>query len=180
MIAGVVMMAVLQAAASASPDPAERKPVPPLIAVILPSAADAPMLEALSRLRGEADSVGLELRLVEAGAGEPRAQLAAVAERLAPAAVVALMAAGASASPEKPPAAGARAMDVWFLDPATGETSVGHLTVQEEAGERADLVLAVRVVDFIRARMFDSLVRNLAATRARPRPNASRPHRSSP
>jgi hypothetical protein len=160
-----------------------------VIAVILPHAPDASMLEALNRLRGEADSVGFELRLVEAEPdGEPRAQLDSVARSLSPAAVVALVGRreataapdGAGPAPDQPssptvdasPAyASIGSIDVWFLDRVTGETSVGHLTVEEEAGSRAELVLAVRVVDFIRARMFDSLVRARAEAKAeRPPP----------
>ena len=150
--------------------PVPDSPAPPpstVIAVILPRDPNAPMLEALHRLRGEADSVGFELRLVEAVANaEPRTQLDSVARGLAPAAVVALVgkkvAEGETGSP-------LRSIDVWFLDRATARTSVGHLTVEDDAGDRADLVLAVRVVDFIRARMFDSLVRTLAASKARRR-----------
>jgi hypothetical protein len=157
---------------SASPPPSTA------IAVILPRGPNGPMVEALNRLRGEAESVGLELRLYEGPTGaEPRAELDAVARALAPAAVVALVSkVGDEASPGAPGASGGESvaprlgsMDVWFLDRVTGKVSVGHLTVEEEAGSRADLVLAVRVVDFIRARMFDSLVRALAERRPQPR-----------
>ena len=159
-----------------------------VIAVILPSAPNASMLEALNRLRGEADSVGFELRLVQAEPDtEPRAQLDSVARGLLPAAVVALVgkreansapvdgaaAIGAPGGPMEtvaPFPAPIGSMDVWFLDRVTGQTSVGHLTVEEEAGPRADLVLAVRVVDFIRARMFDSLVRAQAEAKAKRAP----------
>jgi hypothetical protein len=147
-------------------------PTSPVIAVILPAAPNASMLEALYRLRGEADSVGLELRLVDAAAdAEPQAQLDSVARGLAPAAVVALVG-KAEGEGVAGAALGSRldSIDVWCLDRTTGKTQVGHLTVDERAGDRTDLLLAVRVVDFIRARMFDSLVRSRAAARAKPRP----------
>jgi hypothetical protein len=159
-ISGPLILALLHGVAG----PSLAAPAPStVIAVILPAAPNASMLEALYRLRGEADSVGLELRLVGAAADvEPQAQLDSVARGLAPAAVVALV--GKSG-----PAVGATisSIDVWCLDRATGKTQVGHLTAEEGAGDRADLLLAVRVVDFIRARMFDSLVRNLAEARAK-------------
>jgi hypothetical protein len=165
---GPLIFALLQAVAGGGPAPgAPATPSSTVIAVILPSAPDASMLEALNRLRGEADSVGFELRLVEAVAdAEPRTQLDSVARGLAPAAVVALVGKpGAAGSPSAP----IGSIDVWFLDRATARTSVGHLTVDDDAGDRSELLLAVRVVDFIRARMFDSLVRNLAETRAKRR-----------
>jgi hypothetical protein len=173
---GALLLALLQGIAGAAPG--QDAPAAPVIAVVLPSATAGPMLDALTRLRGEADSVGLELKLVapEANAA-PSAQLARVAEVLRPTAVVALVGGGgpaAAPTPSDVPASSLRTMDVWFLDPATGQTSVGHLTVDEEAGARADLVLAVRVVDFIRARMFDSLVKRLAA--GKPRPAPAPPH----
>jgi hypothetical protein len=165
-ISGPLILALLQGAAGPSLHSSAPQPST-IIAVILPSAPNASMLEALYRLRGEADSVGFELRLVEAVANdEPRAQLDSVARGLAPAAVVALVGKTGGKATAGPPIG---SMDVWFLDPATANTSVGHLTVEEEAGDRADLVLAVRVVDFIRARMFDSLVRTLAESKAKRR-----------
>jgi hypothetical protein len=165
---GPLLFALLQAVAGM--DPGSDSPATPsstVIAVILPSDPDTSMLEALNRLRGEADSVGFELRLVNAEANaDPRTQLDSVARGLAPAAVVALVgkrgAEGASGSP-------IGSIDVWFLDRSTTRTSVGHLTVDDDAGDRADLLLAVRVVDFIRARMFDSLVRTLAESKTRRR-----------
>ena len=165
MISGPLILALLHGVAG----PSLAAPAPStVIAVILPAAPNASMLEALYRLRGEADSVGLELRLVGAAADvDPQAQLDSVARGLAPAAVVALV--GKTGGEAAGPAVGATisSIDVWCLDRATGKTQVGHLTADEGAGDRADLLLAVRVVDFIRARMFDSLVRNLAEARAK-------------
>jgi hypothetical protein len=161
----VLILALLQGVTGPALSP-ESSPTPSstVIAVIVPSATDVAMMEALTRLRGEAASVGLEIRLVESpvgvGAAEPMGQIDRVARALMPAAVVALV----GTTDVKQPAGMAvgpsiGAIDVWFLDRATGKTSVGHLSVDAEAGSRAELVLAVRVVDFIRARMFDSLVR---------------------
>jgi hypothetical protein len=160
---GAIMLAMVQVVSASPPahgtlGPADAPaPVdaPSIIAVIVPGAADPSMLDALTRLRGEASSVGFSIRLVELPAGsDPLSKLEPIARDLSPAAVVALV----------PSTSGAPlgAIDVWFLDRASGKTSVGHLTVDREAGERTQLVLAVRVVDFIRARMFDSLVRSSA------------------
>lgn len=165
MISGILILALLQAAAGEVVADQENATTTGGITVILPKSVDASMLEALSRLRGEAYSVGLDLHLAEAEADtDPRDQLTAVARRFGSNAVVALV-----ATPEEAQGPtgvrGLRAMDVWFIDPSTGQTTVSNLTVEEEA-PRANLVLAVRVVDFIRARMFDSLVRDLAANRA--------------
>jgi hypothetical protein len=157
------MVALVHAASGAlSPAPAST-PVSSAIVVVVPAAATAPLREALSRLRGEAESVGFAIHLVEAPAGvDPPGQLAQVAAIMSPASVVALV------EPAQGPPLGA--IDVWFLDRTSGKTSVGHLLVEDEAGDRAELVLAVRVVDFIRARMFDSLVRSSAKKPSTPVP----------
>jgi hypothetical protein len=169
---GALFIAFLQGvtglAPSADTSAASRSSV---IAVIVPSAANVPMVDALTRLRGEAVSVGFEIRLVESSLGmEPLGQLEIVAREIKPAAVVALV---GKPNEERPEGASIEAIDVWFLDRTTGKTSIGHLSVDEEAGDRADLVLAVRVVDFIRARMFDSLVRNQALKREKRAPVAA-------
>ena len=162
-----LVLALLQGAAgpAASTD-TSAAPSSAVIAVIVPSVANVPMVDALTRLRGEAASVGFEIRLVESPAGvEPPGQLDLVAQELTPAAVVALV-----GHPEHSNDSAIGAIDVWFLDRSAGKTSVGHLSVDKDAGDRADLVLAVRVVDFIRARMFDSLVRSQNLSREKPRP----------
>jgi hypothetical protein len=50
-------------------------------------------------------------------------------------------------------------LDVTFLDRSTGKTSVAHVTAGDVADTqgRAEVIIAVRAVDFIRARMFDAL-----------------------
>jgi hypothetical protein len=161
---GALIFAFLQGVAGFGPSTdSSTSPQSSVIAVIVPSAANVPMVDALTRLRGEAVSVGFEIRLVESSVGvEPLGQLDIVAREIGPAAVVALV---GKSDAERPEGASIEAIDVWFLDRTTGKTSVGHLFVDEAAGDRADLVLAVRVVDFIRARMFDSLVRNQALTK---------------
>ena len=165
-----LILALLQGAAGLAPSAySSAVPSSAVIAVIVPSAANVPMVEALTRLRGEASSVGFEIRLVESPAGvEPSGQIELVAREIMPAAVVALV--GKQPEPDEPLGSAIGPIDVWFLDRATGKTSVGHLSVDKEAGDRADLVLAVRVVDFIRARMFESLVRtqSLVAEKRRP------------
>jgi len=123
-----------------------------LVAVALPANANRAILEALNRLRGEATSVGFEVRFMDASTDSMTLkQLDGLSRGLRPAAVVAF------AGPEEKTSA--RTLDVWFLDRATGSTSVAHLTTDETDGtsDRADVIIAVRAVDFIRARMFDTL-----------------------
>ena len=142
-----------------------------VIAVLIPRVANNSMLDALTRLRGEAASVGFEIRLVERpGEMAPIGQLDVVAREIAPAAVVALV---ENPDGQRPADSPLGAIDVWFLDRSTGKTSVGHLTVDLDAGDRAEVALAVRVVDFIRARMFDSLVRTQTVTKDKPQPAAA-------
>jgi hypothetical protein len=66
-----------------------------------------------------------------------------------------------------------RHLDVWFLDRSSGKTSVAHLHVADEEMDRADVVTAVRAVDFIRARMFDTLAYRLATAKPLPSPSPS-------
>ncbi len=141
-----------------------------LVVVALPTNANRAILEALNRLRGEATSVGFEVRFVDAATESMTlARLDGLSRGLRSAAVVAF------AGPEEG-AQSAHALDVWFLDRASGKTSVAHLTADEDvdALDRSDVVLAVRAVDFIRARMFDTLAgRQLEP--ASPEPRSQRP-----
>jgi hypothetical protein len=124
-----------------------------LVAVALPANANRAIMEALNRLRGEATSVGFEVRFVDAATEvAPLVQLDSLSRGLRPAAVVAF------AGPEDGTQA-AHSLDVWFLDRASGKTSVAHFAADEVAntGDRSDVIVAVRAVDFIRARMFDTL-----------------------
>jgi hypothetical protein len=156
LLAASLALTVLQGLTGTGLHPQPTKGLPStVIAVIVPDAATSSMVDALNRLRGEATSVGFEIRLVEPLRGAtPKAKLERVARDLSPAAVVALSSDG-HATEDKP---AVRAVDVWFLDRASGKISVGRLPVEENAGDRAEQALAVGVVDFIRARMFDSLV----------------------
>jgi hypothetical protein len=134
-----------------------------LVVVALPANATRAMTEALNRLCGEAISVGFEVRLVDATTEVlSLAQLDGMSAGLKPAAVVAISRPGGGEQVQ-------HAFDVWFLDRKSGKTSVAHLDAGEVDGEpeRADVVNAVRAVDFIRARMFDSL----AYQRAEPPPS---------
>jgi hypothetical protein len=134
-----------------------------VIAVIVPDAATSSMVDALNRLRGEAAVVGFEIRLVKPLAGAtPQAKLERVAHDLSPAAVVALSSDRQALEDKQ----AIRAIDVWFLDRTSGRISVGHLPFDESAGARVDQALAVGVVDFIRARMFDSLVQASVESKA--------------
>jgi hypothetical protein len=153
------MVALVQAGSLAPPGTTAASAT--VIAVIVPAAATPSLRDALSRLRGEAESVGFAILLTEStGAEDAQGPLERIAASMAAAAVVALV--------ERPRGTTLGAVDVWFLDCSTGKRSVGHVLVEEDAGDRAELVLAVRVVDFIRARMFDSLVRSSARTHHEP------------
>ena len=155
------LLALLEAAASGTP----AAPVPPsraLVVIALPANATHAMTLALNRLRGEAISVGFEVRLVDATTETlSLAELDGISVGLAPAAVVAISRPGADAQAQ-------HTLDVWFLDRKSGKTSVAHLDAADvaDAPDRADVVVAVRAVDFIRARMFDAL----AEQRAEPVP----------
>ena len=144
---------------------------PALVVVALPSNANRAILEALNRLRGEAMSVGFEVRFVDAATESMTlTQLDGISRGLRSAAVVAF------AGPEGG-AQTAHSLDVWFLDRASGKTTVAHLTADDaaDAADRGEVVLAVRAVDFIRARMFDTLAgRQVEPTQPAPPPERVR------
>jgi hypothetical protein len=130
-----------------------------LVVVALPANANHAIREALSRLGGEATSVGFDVRFVDAGteAASPD-RLEGLGQGLHPAAVVAF---AGSQSGERPE----HSLDVLFLDRASGRTFVEHFVVDDaEAEDRAEVIVAVRAVDFIRARMLDALVRRAKAS----------------
>jgi hypothetical protein len=109
---------------------------------------DPAVTEALNRFRGEAESVGFKVIVVPGSdAATPVAQMDLVAHTTSAAATIAFVNGGDP-----------HALDVWFTDRLTGQTLVGHVSVQNESGDRASVVLAVKAVDFLRARMFDFLV----------------------
>jgi hypothetical protein len=145
---------------------------PAVVVVALP--ANAAMREALNRLRGEATSVGFEVRFIEtATESVSLAQLDSLARGLASAALVTF------AGPDSN-ARTAHSLDVWFMDRANGKTSVAHLTADEyaDAVDRSEVILAVRAVDFIRARMVDTLAGMPAEIeRAKPQPDVTRVRR---
>jgi hypothetical protein len=129
-------------ASSPAPGPAA------VIAVVAPPASDPAVTEALNRFRGEAASVGFEVTVVPGSAASPpRDQMELAAHATSAVATVAFV---NGVDPH--------ALDVWFTDRSTGQTLVGHVSVENETGDRASLVLAVKAVDFLRARMFDFLV----------------------
>ncbi len=139
-----------------------------VVVVALPDNPTHAMREALNRLRGEAMAVGFEVRLVDATT-EARSltELDGVLAALRPAAVVAISRPADATSP-------ADALDVWFLDRASGKASLAHLDAGDvrDTPERAEVVVAVRAVDFIRARMFDTLASRRVVVTARPPPAA--------
>ncbi len=123
----------------------------PLLVVAVPPRATEAMLEALSRLRGEAASVGFEVRIVDANTEAlSLLSLEGRSPSLQPAAVVTLTGMAEGGDPHS--------LDVSFLDRGTGKISVAHLLADDpSAADRSDVVMAVRAVDFIRARMLDTL-----------------------
>jgi hypothetical protein len=143
-----VWLGLLQAGAAASPAPQGGAAI---VVVALPARTDAAMLEALHRLRGEATSVGFEVELVSPPSDTlSPSQLEGLWAASHPAAVVTFARAEGAGSP---------ALDVTFQERASGKVSVAHVTAADvaEGAERADVIVAVRAVDFIRARMFDTL-----------------------
>ena len=148
---------------------------PALVVVALPANANRAIVEALNRLRGEATSVGFEVRFVDAATESlSLAQLDSLSRGMGSAAVVAF------ADPEEN-AWTAHSLDVWFMDRASGRTSVAHLTADQyaDAADRGEVVLAVRAVDFIRARMFDTLAGRLVEPeRTKPRAEIARVRRT--
>ena len=137
---------------------------PALVVVTLPANASPAILEALNRLRGEATSVGFEVRLVDP-ATTPASSSDSVWAGLRPAAVVGFGRPNDAQAPH--------ALDVTFLNRSSGKTAVAHLTAGDlgDEPERADVIIAVRAVDFIRARMFDSLAdRRVEPARSPPAP----------
>ena len=143
-----------------------------VIVVAIPEGENSVMQEALNRLRGEALSVGFEVRFIHANSPEtPAGQLATLALGPRTAAVVVFADQADATSVEVV----ARQLDVWFLDRSSGKTSVAHLRVSDEEMDRADVVIAVRAVDFIRARMFDTLAYRLATAKRLPSPPPPQP-----
>ena len=168
------LLAAVLSTIALSPDPAGAgAPAdvgPAVIAVAIPEGENSAMQEALNRLRGEALSVGFEVHFIHADTpNTPAAQL----EKLAPGprtAAVVVFADQPAAVDAESGASGPRQLDVWFLDRSSGKTSVAHLRVADEEMDRADVVIAVRAVDFIRARMFDTLAYRLATAKPPPSP----------
>jgi hypothetical protein len=143
---------------------------PAVIAVAIHEGENSAMQEALNRLRGEALSVGFEVRFIHADTPDtPAAQLETLAPGPRTAAVVVFADQAGAVDAESAPS-GPRQLDVWFLDRSSGKTSVAHLRVADEEMDRADVIIAVRAVDFIRARMFDTLAYRLATAKPPPPP----------
>jgi hypothetical protein len=158
------LLALLHAVAGATATP--EVPNQALVVVALPANATHAMTEALNRLRGEAIAVGFEVRLVDASTETlSLAQLDGISAGLRPAAVVAISQPGDGTQAP-------RALDVWFLDRGSGKASVAHLDAGDvaDAPERREVVVAVRAVDFIRARMFDTLTSRRGEPPAPPPP----------
>jgi hypothetical protein len=166
LLAALLLAVALPPSTAGTGAPAD--PERAVIAVAIPEGQNSAMQEALNRLRGEALSVGFEVRFIRGDApNTPAAQLETLAPGPRTAAVVVFANATAAAAAEPSP----RQLDVWFLDRSSGKTSVAHLHVPDEEMDRADVVIAVRAVDFIRARMFDALADRLATAVSPPSPS---------
>jgi hypothetical protein len=154
-----ILLSLLAADVAGSALPA-RANTAPVVVVSVPDQPSRAMLEAINRLRGEATSVGFSVRVLEARTTPTdTGPLERAAPEGKPAAVVTLSSAVGGVAQH--------AVDVTFLDWATGKISSVHLAADESAPdpERSDVVVAVRAVEFIRARMADTLARR-NATRA--------------
>lgn len=168
----VGLLCAAPASAEVGPSPPSNDPSAAVVVVALPGNANHAILEALNRLRGEATSVGFEVRFVDAGTETVSAnRLEDLGQGLRPAAVVALSGAQSGDEP-------GHSLDVLFLDRSSGKTSIEHFSVDkdDEVEDRAEVIVAVRAVDFVRARMLDALVSRAKAPRAAPAPRpATRP-----
>lgn len=146
----------LWAVALAAAPPGSARGPSPVIVVVAPPGADRAVTEALSRFKGEAASVGFEVTVLAGSAtATPIARMESAAHAASAVATVAFVNGGDP-----------HALDVWFTDRLTGKTVFGHVSVENEAGDRASVVLAVKAVDFLRARMFDFLVARPASVTA--------------
>jgi hypothetical protein len=168
----LLLLALLNTAAGATVSP--EVPGQALVVVALPANATHAMSEALNRLRGEALAVGFEVRLVDATTETlSLAQLESISAGLRPAAVVAI----ARPRDGMPTL---HALEVWFQDRGSGKASVAYIDAGDvaDAPERTEVVVAVRAVDFIRARMFDTLASRRSeppSPQPPPAPSASPP-----
>lgn len=139
---------MLWAVALAAAPPWSARGPGPVIVVVAPPGADPAVTEALNRFKGEAASVGFEVAvLAGSSTTTPNAQMESAAHAVSAVATVAFVNGGDP-----------HALDVWFSDRLTGKTVFGHVSVENETDDRASVVLAVKAVDFLRARMFDFLV----------------------
>jgi hypothetical protein len=122
---------------------------PPVIAVVSRSESDPVMVAALNRFRGEAAAVGFSVALVRVPIGLPPASEMEIASRGAPSVATVAFVHG-----DDP-----RGLDVWFMDRQDGRTIVDHVSVESDADDRA-LVVAVKAVDVLRARLYGLLARS--------------------
>lgn len=121
------------------------KETAPVLVVSVPERANQTILEVIQRLRGEATSVGFEVRLAEPSAPVPRAELEAWS-RARPVAVVTIDAA------ERP-----SLLTLTFTVQASGRRKEERLTMDGVTQDRADVVVAVRAVDFVRTCLMDTI-----------------------
>jgi hypothetical protein len=167
-VTAALPIAILGFLSGSEPAAANASSSPALVVVALPVNANPAILEALHRLRGEATSVGFDVHFVSAATETVTPnQLQELGRGLRPAAVVAFSGSQASGEPR-------HSLDVLFLDRASGKTTIEHIMVgvDEAAEDRGEVIVSVRAVDFIRARMLDALVSRATAPR--------QPERSAP
>jgi len=164
-VAGAFVLLGLLAIDAAGGGVLEGRGTEPLLVVAVPSHTTGAMLEALNRLRGEAASVGFAVRVVDSDAEAlPLLSLEKHSRSLQPAAVVTLTGMTEGAEPHS--------LDISFFDRGTGRFSVAHVVANDPGtADRDEVVMAVRAVDFIRARMLETLTsKQMDAAPSKPPP----------
>ena len=146
---------------------AQSAPLRPTVILLRPSAAPAPVAEALVRLRGELMSGGFDARVMELDrrAGEDtRASLERMAPTLSATALVAVV-----SGPD------ATSAELWVVDRVTGKTVVRRVRADPKSSTRIAEVLAVRAVELLRASFLELAISAQPAAEAMDAPVPTTP-----
>jgi len=119
----------------------------PRVLLVHPAEAEPPVSDALVRVRGELTADGFEVALVEAKPGTTSAAAMADAEHDASSATVGLFLSSDGKSAE-----------LWVVDRLTGKTVVRRVSTAEEPTDELSQILAVRVVELLRASLLELMV----------------------
>jgi hypothetical protein len=122
-----------------------------LVTVVKPSGKDAVVAEATTRLKAEIENAGFRVRVVEAKAGDARAQ---VEEAIAPECASTTPCEASFATIAIVSTSKGAAADVWVADHVTKKTSVRRIDVASSATFASDL--AVRSVELLRASLLEA------------------------